>query len=830
MKTFVPLRTKNLRISAWLGLLCLGAAVLPAAAQTVVDAFEYSTDDELMWTWLPSGNATVSVSDSVAPTSTGSYSMRVEFNFPSSAWATEFVNGPDLWEPVVIDPAQYVTFRIKGDPAFAAADFRYLYLYVYDEDGNFGRWGAPTAITDDWQVRNHPASTLEQPWNSPGLPDLSRIIRFAFYQYGSEAAIPAYTAAIQIDDLTIRDTPLNEVPVSTTPVIDDFEYGTTEELAATWLGSANAMVGRSTAVAPWTEGQSAMRVDFSFPSTAWATESVTGPELAAPVALGASQYLSFRIQGDPAFAGADFKNLYLYAYDQAGNFGRWGAEVPTTDDWQIRNHSAADIEKPWDSPALPDLGNLVKFAFFQYGSETAIPAYTASIQVDDLAIRDTPLVDPSATTEQVVEDFEYPTPEDLEAAWSGSANTLVAAAEATAPGSSGSRCLSLEFNFPSTTWASESVVGPTLSEPVTIARTQYVSFRVKGDPAFAAADFRDLYLYAYDDTGNFGRWGGPVPDSDDWTIVNYSVGTIAQPWNSPGLPNLERIVRFAFYQYGSEAAIDPYTATILIDDLAVRNTPLFPPASAPRELIDDFEGYADDVALTGFYAYQNSPETTVTTASLVSPAPQGNQALQLAVDFSDGQYPWGSVRSGVVAPFSLPTNAVVSLRVQGDPSLAEVADAATSFWLSFYDATGLGINFITDSAPVTSGEWTTLQARFQDFSNTVAVDTGNLVQWRILVQGWEGTPSSLAQSGTFLIDDIRVSTASAEPPALAISRADAGLTLALSGLVPGRTYELRQSGDLVQWSVAQEIQATSATATVPLTVSSSASFFLLREK
>jgi hypothetical protein len=332
----------------------------------------------------------------------------------------------------------------------------------------------------------------------------------------------------------------------------------------------------------------------------------------------------------------------------------------------------------------------------------------------------------------------------------------------------------LDFSFPSLAWTAESVSGPLLSNAVSISPKQYLTFRVKGDPAFAAADFRDLYLYVYDTEGNFGRWGGPVATTDEWKIVNYSAASIARPWNSPALPDLSKIVRFAFTQYGSETAIDAYSASVYIDDIMVRNTPLveFPAASSPRPLIDDFEGYASDAAMGDFYSIVSSPAATVTTATQATPAPQGSKALKLAIDFSSGQYPWGSVKSAIVAPFSFPTNAVVTLKFKGAPELASVADGGTSFWLSFYDNAGQVMNFISAAAPVFSSDWITIQASLSDFGDISTVDIGNLVQWRILVQGWEGKTDQAAMSAAFYVDDIRIGV-----PTITVSGvAPAGLT------------------------------------------------------
>lgn len=754
---------KSLRLA----LLFLAGALL-ARAQTVVESFEYPSTDDLLLSWSPSANATIALSDVVAPTSSGTGSLMATFNFPSTAYTTEIITGTERAEPVSIAGTQYISFRIKGDPAFASADFKNLYVYAYDADGNFGRWGGPVPTTSAWQTANYLASTIAAPWDSPGLPDLSRIVRFSFFQYGSEAVIPAYSATIYIDDFTVRDTPLADTPPVVETVVETFEYADAAALQAAWTTSANATVAISDQVAPLSSGTKAMTATFNFPSIAYTTEVLTGPTLATPVYIAPEQYVTFRVKGDAAFTTADFRNLYIYAYDSSGNFGRWGAEVPLDDAWKIMNFKASDIEKPWDSPALPNMTQIVKFAFFQYGSEAAIPAYTASISVDDIAIRNSPLVEAPVTSNFVVDGFEYATVDDLLLAWTSSPNTVLAVDENVSPRSGGTNALNATFNFASQAWVTETIGGVALETPVAIGTQQYISFRVKGDPAFAAANFRDLYLYAYDADGNFGRWGSPVPTTSDWTVFNFSAGSMQKPWDSPALPNLGQIVRFSFFQYGSsEVPVDAYTATISIDDLTVRNSPLveFPAPSAPRPLIEDFEGFVDTAALLGAYSYVNSPATTVTTATLETPAPQGTKVLKLAIDFAAGQYPWGSILSTGVAPFSFPTNGVLTVRFKGDPALAESVDAGTSFWITFYDQSTRPMSFVTSGAVIASNEWTTLSAPLSAFGDTSAVDVGNLVSWRILVQAREGTAESTAITGTFYVDDLRITV----PPAISVT-------------------------------------------------------------
>jgi hypothetical protein len=438
----------------------------------------------------------------------------------------------------------------------------------------------------------------------------------------------------------------------------------------------------------------------------------------------------------------------------------------------------------------------------------------------------------TATAQTVIEDFEYATDEDLTAIWVPSPNAIATLSDSVAAKSTGKKSMRVEFSFPQIEWATETIKGQDRPAVVSIAPTQYLTFRVRGDTAFATADFRNLYLYAYDEDGNFGRWGGPVPATDDWQVINYLASTIEKPWDAPELPDLSRIIRFAFFQYGSQAAIDPYTASIYVDDLMVRDTPLaeFPTPSAPRVLIDDFETYANDAALLGAYSYENSPIATVTTATLATGAPQGSKALSLAIKFAPGQWPWGSVRSALAPPFSFPTNAVASLRLKGDASLAAVADAGTTFWLSFYDKAGNRMSYMTPAAPVISPDWTTLQARFQDFDNTTTIDIGNLVQWRILVEGWQGTAESAEMSGTFQVDDIRIGIPPTTGPSLGLIHSGNGLKLSMEHLIAGASYELRTSADLKQWSTATVINANAETADWTLPTDQPKAFFILNQK
>ena len=245
-------------------------------------------------------------------------------------------------------------------------------------------------------------------------------------------------------------------------------------------------------------------------------------------------------------------------------------------------------------------------------------------------------------------------------------------------------------------------------------------------------------------------------------------------------------------------------------------------------MIDDFEGYASSEALQDYYSYENSWHPATTVASLESPAPQGEQCLRLDIDFPEGQYPWGSVRSPVLEPFSLPDDAVITLKMRGDAGLSEVADAGTNFWLSFYDTGGNRMNYITDIAPVISNEWTTLSIAMEDFGDTSTIDTGNLVQWRILVEGW-AEPNPVL-SGSFFVDDIRVSTQPAQRAELTAIREGQQVRIQMTQLTPGSEYDLRTSENLTDWALVTVIAADADSADHLVDSDQKMAFYQLIEK
>ena len=425
----------------------------------------------------------------------------------------------------------------------------------------------------------------------------------------------------------------------------------------------------------------------------------------------------------------------------------------------------------------------------------------------------------TANAQIMIEDFEaHPSDTDLQAAWYPDMDATLTLSTNVAYRSTGTNSIRVDVSFPASPWQTTVLTAPALPAPISIAPTQYITLRIAGDPQYTnATQSPDLYVYAWDGNGKFGRWPAAVPTTTtNWQVLNLLASNIELSWDNIGMPDLSNIVQFKLYLYGQNGAPDPtnaFSATIYIDELQVRNSPLieFPAPSPMRAKIDNFEEYADATALLNFYRYVNGAPTTVTTASLGTPAPQGTNALKLAIDFGAGQWPWGSVSSGIVDPFSLPTNAVVSLWLKGDPTLAPVADGGTVFYLRFYDVAGNRINYTTPAAPVISSGWTKLEASLGQFWSDSVVDTGNLVQWQILVEGWQGTADSTALSAAFYVDNIQITV----PPVLAIVPQGSALVLQMNDLIPGTTYTLRQTTDFSNWTTTT-ILATAASQTWPI--------------
>ena len=598
-------------------------------------------------------------------------------------------------------------------------------------------------------------------------------------------------------------------------VIQDFEYANDADLLAAWTPQMST-IGLSPNVAPGSTSTKSLSVNRFFAAASWDAETISGPVLTTPVAIAPEQYVTLSIAGDPQFTNATYRIIYVYAYDSVGNFGRWGSLVPVSTNWTVLNMLASGIAKPWDSTALPALNDIVQFKIVIYGQgELPGTEFNSTIYIDDLVIRAAPVYPPAAPGGvAMMQTWEYASDFDLAMEWHPG-SSLISLSPYVATGSTGTNSLKMERYF-STAWDTEVLVGPQLPAALVLKPEQYITIRVAGDPEYAKATFNTLFVYAFDGNGNFGRWGSPVPASTNWQIFNFRADTIAKPWNSLALPELNNIIQFQIYVYGQgDPPGEAFASVTYIDDLQVRDAALveFPPPSPMRTLIDNFESYADDTALLGFYSVVNSGG--IITPSLETPAPQGNKALKMSIDFSSMQYPWAAVRSATVPAFSFPANATVQCKFKGDPGLAPpIADGGTSFWLTFYDEGGRSINFNGTFNEVFTGEWTTIKASYNQFWSGSPTDTGNLVQWRLLVQGWtgtaEGSPGPL--TGVFYVDDVQITI----PPTAAVVKEGTSLTLQLSDLISGTTYTIRQTEDFAQWTTAGTIQATGTTATWPI--------------
>ena len=105
-----------------------------------------------------------------------------------------------------------------------------------------------------------------------------------------------------------------------------------------------------------------------------------------------------------------------------------------------------------------------------------------------------------------------------------------------------------------------------------------------------------------------------------------------------------------------------------------------------------------------------------------------------------------------------------------------------------------------------------MTAHYNQFWSGSPTDTGNIVQWRLLVQGWTGSAASTAMSGAFYVDDIWIGV----PPVLNLALGTGNnKQLEMTGLIPGTEYTLRESPDLVNWT-STKITPTASTYVLPI--------------
>ena len=208
---------KTTRESLSISILCGCLFGLTANAQIMIEDFEaYPSDTDLQAAWYPDMDATLTLSTNVAYRSTGTNSMRVDISVPANVWQTTVLTAPALPAPIAISPSQYITLRIAGDPQYTNSTFNMLYVYVWDGNGKWGRWGSavPTTTTN-WQAFNFLASSIGLTWDTTGAPDLSNIVQFKIYLYGQGGGdingqidpTNAFNATIYIDELQVRNAP-----------------------------------------------------------------------------------------------------------------------------------------------------------------------------------------------------------------------------------------------------------------------------------------------------------------------------------------------------------------------------------------------------------------------------------------------------------------------------------------------------------------------------------------------------------------------------------------------------------------------------------------------
>src|SRR5664279_2811379 len=152
----------------------------------------------------------------------------------------------------------------------------------------------------------------------------------------------------------------------------------------------------------------------------------------------------------------------------------------------------------------------------------------------------------TANAQVMLEDFEaYPSDADLQAAWYPDMDATLTLSPYVAYRSTGTNSMRVDLTVPASVWQTTVLSPSPLPAPISIAPTQYVTLRVAGDPAFTNASYQQLFIYVWDGSGKFGRWGGAVPTTTtNWQVFNFlaNTNTIGLTWDSLGMPDLSNIV------------------------------------------------------------------------------------------------------------------------------------------------------------------------------------------------------------------------------------------------------------------------------------------------
>ena len=98
----------------------------------------------------------------------------------------------------------------------------------------------------------------------------------------------------------------------------------------------------------------------------------------------------------------------------------------------------------------------------------------------------------------------------------------------------------------------------------------------------------EIFIFTSTTTGVISRVGAPrCLQFDDWQVINFGGGDFQFPWNASGEIDMTYLSKIAIFQYGSQAAIDPYEATIYVDDIEIRDEPLIDFARSIRTALGD---------------------------------------------------------------------------------------------------------------------------------------------------------------------------------------------------------------------------------------------------
>ncbi len=339
----------NLVTKTTTGLLGFALAIAGVSAQTVVEDFEFATDDTAAQTGttvFAGTTATIAAgSGSGGDASEGSFSLRNDIQFTGTAFdavtVERFLSSPYILTTPIADADLAADFAvrldIKGHPDFGlGASGTNIWVRIFDNDGDQFQFinFTDSALAGSSYTIDHPIAYFNNSTVVDGILQQVNAVQIIFQDSDGDSMGSAQS--IFLDKLEFEELGGGGTVVQ----IDDFEFADSDPNAAAGVFAGNSgtvtVTPRSGSGANANEGSFALGVDLAMSGTAFEfanvdrTPSVT-PTLSQayneinPSGSGNINDLQIQldIAGDPAFASTQNTSIWIRFNESDGDTWRF---------------------------------------------------------------------------------------------------------------------------------------------------------------------------------------------------------------------------------------------------------------------------------------------------------------------------------------------------------------------------------------------------------------------------------------------------------------------------------------------------------------------------